>query len=117
MCQRTAPSPSATAAIAAAALQNTTRAKADRARATSANIRTSSSPAGKFRCPLDRAASYAQIGPIWIGEFFGDQLVELFCEQPQAGVAARVLLIEPFEQDHVGDGGEVAQISALRLCG
>src|SRR5262249_25487654 len=58
----------------------------------------------------------SQIRPLRIGELARDERVELAGEQAQCRVAARVLLVEPLDQDHVGDARDVATpVAALRL--
>src|SRR4029078_3853454 len=54
--------------------------------------------------------------PVWILELARHQRVEVRREHAQIGMAARIFLIEPLHQDHVGDAGDVpAEIAALRL--
>src|SRR5713101_6865435 len=57
-----------------------------------------------------------QIGPIRVIELPRDQLVEFLREHAQRRVSARIFLVEPPDQDHVRNGGDVpAPITALRL--
>src|SRR5262249_3207388 len=50
----------------------------------------------------------AQVLPLRIFKLARDERVEFCCEHAQGGIAARVRLVEPPEQDHVGDRGDVA---------
>src|ERR1700687_6457217 len=57
-----------------------------------------------------------QIGPSRVLELPCHQLVEFRREHAQLRVAARIFLVEPADQDHVRNGGDVAApVAALRL--
>src|SRR5262249_8091024 len=58
---------------------------------------------------------HAQEFPVWIVELLRDQRVEFLGEDAQPHVAARIFLVEPPDQDHVGDGGNVPPPIALLL--
>src|SRR5215510_242707 len=73
--------------------------------------------AGNWLCGCATAASAIdpQELPVRIVELHRDQSVELPGEDAQADVAARIFLVEPPDQNHVGDGGNVPPPIALLL--
>src|SRR5215475_300156 len=59
---------------------------------------------------------HSQIGPFRVLQLARHQFVELERERAQPRIAGRVFLVEPPDQDHIGNAGDVAApVAALRL--